>query len=76
MYRLTIPHTSLISGIMRVFVRTDPQYSDDCDLPINVEVDLIESGNSQFVYILFYLLQLSFLFFLSFFIFYFFLEGS
>ncbi|KAL2217179.1 hypothetical protein M432DRAFT_670387 [Thermoascus aurantiacus ATCC 26904] len=44
---LTIPHTSLISGIMRVFVRTGPQYSDDCDLPINVEVDLIESDSGN-----------------------------
>ncbi|GKZ35377.1 hypothetical protein AbraIFM66950_006005 [Aspergillus brasiliensis] len=41
--RLIVPNTRLVSNILKVFVRTGPDY-DDCVNALPVEVDLIESG--------------------------------
>ncbi|GKZ86328.1 hypothetical protein AnigIFM56816_001381 [Aspergillus niger] len=41
--RLIIPNTKLVSNIVKVFVRTGPNY-DGCVNVLHVEVDLIESG--------------------------------
>ncbi|GLA27287.1 hypothetical protein AnigIFM63326_004482 [Aspergillus niger] len=41
--RLIIPNTKLVSNILKVFVRTGPNF-DGCVNALHVEVDLIESG--------------------------------
>jgi hypothetical protein len=41
--RLIIPNTRTIDGTMRIIVRTGPGY-DQCEMPLNVEVDLILCG--------------------------------
>jgi len=44
--RLTIPNTKMIEGVMKIFVKTGPEY-DHCVKSMRIEVDLIICGTNQ-----------------------------